>query len=295
MLRRGFTLVEILIAMAVFLIGIVSILAVFPVGIKSSTISTNHSVAMALAESLDDALTLSLRQYDGVASVTPVRFYHDGLGASGTDVFQLPVMEYWQDNGLTLSSTSEIYTANGHSKPTWYPIASPSNPPTYAEAYNPNNVHATPAALASVTGNKGGKISTLVGTDNKDYADPLGQYSFRCMVQEYKTPNDADNPDEDPVNALITVGTGTQPQFYANNGTQAEVVNKLYQFTLYVYRGWKDVQLDMTSFDPANIGVNNCWDGGAAVNYQWEDQMKHPSKIERFEWLIYAPGARDNR
>ena len=73
MRRRGFTLFEILIAMAVFLIGIVSILALFPVGINSSRMSTDQSVAAALAESLGDALTLALRQYDGVAGAARIR------------------------------------------------------------------------------------------------------------------------------------------------------------------------------------------------------------------------------
>lgn len=288
MRRSGFTLIEILIAMAVFLIGMVSILAVFPVGIKSSTISTDQSVATALAESLDDALTLALRQHDGT-STSDIYFYHDGLGPSGRDFFRLPPMETW-DSGIAPAATT--YIANGRSKPTWYPW------PADADTTNsPAPIQKAPATLASLSGAKGGKISEIVGQagslDTKDYPDPLGQYSFRFMCHEYKNPNDPD-PDEDPVNQFIDPDgpaglEAPQPQFQVQNGAQAEVVDKLYTFTLYVYRGWKATQgLDKAKYDVwQQTGATT----GVPEVYEWEDQMKHPKKIERFEFNIYAPGA----
>lgn len=305
-MRRGFTLLEILIAMAVFTVGVISILAVFPVGIKSSTQSTDHSVAAALAESLDDAMTLAMRQYSGVASTDPVDFFHDGL-PNGAGKFQLPPLETW-------TTGTVVYVANGRSLPTWYPWKdlNADNIPTYAEANDPVvNVHVPPAALGTLAGSgsladsKGGNIKALVGEKDKDFPDPLKQYAFRFMCQEYKTPNDSDLADEDPctptaytapAGTLAANGTANYMQWEYQNGTEAEVIDRLYQFTVYVYRGWKDTTLDMTGFDPANLGANTCWrqtspTAGVAEPYSWEDQMKHPNHIERFEFLIYSQGA----
>ncbi len=303
-MRRGFTLLEILIAMAVFVVGVISILAVFPVGIKSSTQSTDHSVAAALAESLDDALTLALRQYSGIASVAPVDFFHDGL-PSGAGKFQLPPLEIWTDTNGEIGPANVVYVANGRSTPTWYPFsalaASPFTPngTTYAHAVQPSNVHVAPAALGTLANQKGGNIGGLVGETAKDFPDPLRQYSFRFMCHEYKTPNDYDQLEDptDLTNHPCVPPSHPNPpnvqfyrQFEYQNGTEAEVIDRLYQFTVYVYRGWKDATCDMTNtLTPP--GTFACWTAGAASNYDWEDQMKHPNKIERFEFLIYSQGA----
>lgn len=297
----GFTLLEILIAMAVFVIGVISILAVFPVGIKSSTQSTDHSVAAALAESLDDALTLALRQYSGIAGPTgaPVDFFHDGLPNNGADKFYLPPLETWTDAAGNIGPAGVVYVANGRSRPTWYP-RDPAD--TAASGSDPQaTIQVPPASLGSIQ-NKG-SIGSLVGDVAKDFPDPLKQYSFRFMVHEYKVPNDFDTPDEDPRTDL-PAGTYTrtpaQPppiqatykQFEYQNGTEAEVIDRLYQFTVYIYRGWKPVTCEMTGFDPANLTANTCWhQSGNAEPYTWQDQMKHPNKIERFEFLVYSQGA----
>ena len=283
MQRRGFTLIEILIAMAVFLIGIVSILFLFPPGIKSSEVSTGQSVAAALAESLDDALTLALRQYDGVAGAAadPVHFYHDGLGTSGHATFNLPPLETWDGDPTGSGGTSTSNLANGRSTPTWYP--------------GPNETVA-PASLASITGGKAGNLAVLA--TNPDFPDPLNQYSFRFMCHEYKNPNDSNGPlnsvsegtDEDPVTACST-DAGIF-QFNYQNGAQAEVVDKLYQFTLYVYRGWIAEQDEVTPDSTFNVWAQTGASTGSQSTVTWQDQMKHSKKIERFEFTIYAQGAR---
>ncbi len=308
-MRRGFTLLEILIAMAVFVVGVISIMAVFPVGIKSSTQSTDHSVAAALAESLDDALTLALRQYSGVAGTDAVDFFHDGL-PSGAGKFQLPPLETWQDgNPGTIGPAGVVYVANGRSQPTWYPWKDldANNIPSYSEAKDKDNVHQPPAALGTLAGSKGGNIGGLVGETAKDFPDPLRQYSFRFMCHEYKTPNDyAGDPagDENPTtDTTYTAATDVHPsgglavykQFEYQNGTEAEVIDRLYQFTVYVYRGWKDAELDMVS-TATPAGNLACWrqtgpTTGTTDDYDWQDQMKHPNKVERFEFLIYSQGA----
>ena len=67
----------------------------------------------------------------------------------------------------------------------------------------------------------------------------------------------------------------------------AEVVDRLYTFTVYVYHGWKP--LGAPSSDTLTY---NCWSQTGATTYIWEDQMKQPALVERFEFNIFAPGAR---
>ncbi|GEM_PF-6096283 len=313
MRRHAFTLIEILIAMAVFLIGMVAIIGIFPAGIKSSEKSTDQSVAAAVAESLEDALTLSLRSYDGTVT-SNVWFYHDGLPVNaaigspkgGRDFFRLPQMETWVSGATT-------YTCNGRSKPTWYPyrpgtLDTSADETAFSEAANAN---VRPAILASITdpNGKGGNLTSLVGPagaiGNQNFPDPLGQYAFRFMCHEYKTPNDADAdevpysnydpPDPDGGGALPDPPLLTNGQFSYQNGIVAEVVDRLYQFTIYIYRGWKPSVTTELTTDPFLFYTQT---GPSAGNtspnpgYQWMDQMKHPDFRERFEFTIYAPGAR---
>ena len=81
-------------------------------------------------------------------------------------------------------------------------------------------------------------------------------------------------------------------QFTYQNGIVAEVIDREHQFTIYIYKGWKPgVVTDNT------CGAFNCWNQTApmafsTIDYVWMDQMKHPDFKERFEFTVYAPGAR---
>jgi len=72
--RAGFTLIEILIALVVLLVGIVGILALFPVGIESTRTAVQDSHAAILAESIHHAIVIGMRE----ASGTDVTLVHDG-------------------------------------------------------------------------------------------------------------------------------------------------------------------------------------------------------------------------
>jgi prepilin-type N-terminal cleavage/methylation domain-containing protein len=58
----GFTLIEILIAMAVLMIGLVGIMAVFPHAMRSATSTVETSYAAAISQSVVDAIRLGLKQ-----------------------------------------------------------------------------------------------------------------------------------------------------------------------------------------------------------------------------------------
>ncbi len=77
---RGFTLIEILIAMAILMIGLVGIMAVFPHAMQSATSTVQASYAAAISQSVIDAIHLGLKELrvdkDGVGGFL---FLHDGV------------------------------------------------------------------------------------------------------------------------------------------------------------------------------------------------------------------------
>ncbi len=80
--RRGLTLIEILIALIILMVGLVGIFALFPVGIKSTQESVEDTTAALLAESFHHALIAAMRTSrpaNGVADEVPVVMCHDGL------------------------------------------------------------------------------------------------------------------------------------------------------------------------------------------------------------------------
>jgi prepilin-type N-terminal cleavage/methylation domain-containing protein len=84
--NSGFTLIEILIALVILMVGICGVLSLFPVAIKNVSDSVEDSTASNLAQSLYSSMTEAMRRpVAGVVTVT-----HDGLPA-GRLSFPLPV------------------------------------------------------------------------------------------------------------------------------------------------------------------------------------------------------------
>ena len=93
--QKGLTLIEILIAMIILSVGLIMVLTIFPVGIRSTKESTEDTYAAYLADSIVQALTQAMR------TATPedrtgnkagqVTLIHDGLtGANDSYIFELP-------------------------------------------------------------------------------------------------------------------------------------------------------------------------------------------------------------
>ena len=81
----GFTLIEILISLTILVIGLVGILALFPVGIHASRASVEETSASILAESVHSSLIFSL---DLATPGQPIEYFHDGVSTGLT--FTLP-------------------------------------------------------------------------------------------------------------------------------------------------------------------------------------------------------------
>jgi prepilin-type N-terminal cleavage/methylation domain-containing protein len=87
--RRGFTLLEILLALAVLLVGLVGILTLFPVGIRSVGESTMDTMAAIVAESVQQALMKAMRMPGTPGATRRITVYHDGFPPTGL-TFDLP-------------------------------------------------------------------------------------------------------------------------------------------------------------------------------------------------------------
>jgi len=92
--KSGLTLIEILIAIIVLTIGVISILAIFPPSIKSANSSIEDTVSAKIAESVTDALNIAMRSAstEDVTAKKPSMavIVHDGL-PGGSYEFALPL------------------------------------------------------------------------------------------------------------------------------------------------------------------------------------------------------------
>ena len=99
-LCAGLTLIEILIAIIILTIGVISILSIFPPSIKSASSSIDDTVAAKIAESVSDALNIAMRSAtpEDVVGKKPSKaiIVHDGLkddlnNKDGSYEFALPL------------------------------------------------------------------------------------------------------------------------------------------------------------------------------------------------------------
>ncbi|MBI5779834.1 MAG: hypothetical protein HZA49_10345 [Planctomycetes bacterium] len=92
--RSGLSLIEILIAIIILTVGIVSILSIFPSSIKTASLSVDDTVAAKIAESVIDALNIAMRSAtaENITGNVPGRafFVHDGV-SGGSYEFALPL------------------------------------------------------------------------------------------------------------------------------------------------------------------------------------------------------------
>ncbi len=166
----AFTLVEILIAMAVFLIGVVAIIGVFPEGLKTTSKSVDDTVAGYVVQSIRDALVDSIRRNvkdvedDNADNGYWVRWFHDGLPATGA-TYRLPRTfpvdpddpNHWQDTAGTKYNMPDYFKgAPGGANlgtVTWPSL--PDNPNKTGAGQGMLTPYTSPATAPRVTLNRG--------------------------------------------------------------------------------------------------------------------------------------------
>lgn len=160
--ERGVTLIEILLALIVMVLGIVGILALFPTAIQLSKESVEETQAGITAESVSQALTNAVRfaQWNAGSNTYDVTLMHD-LKYGGTYVkytFPLPKLtEAWVHHpGLVPIAAGGVYD--------------PENQPAF-------NLAGDPWVYSAV--------ETVRNTN--DMSDPYKQYGFSFAVMKINT------------------------------------------------------------------------------------------------------------
>lgn len=111
-LEAGFTLIEILIAMVILMVGLLGILAVFPTAMRSATRAVEDTYCAAISQSVVDAIRMGLRSMhahfgDGRAFFI---FDHDGVLYDGRP---LTNPQDWQSD-LEKDRQSSMLSSPGH-------------------------------------------------------------------------------------------------------------------------------------------------------------------------------------
>ena len=118
MKKRGFSLLEILIALAVMLVGIVGVMSLFPVGLRASKVAENYTLAATLAQQAMDEAKLTAFGSLGDVSSTQFSSPDDNFSwartvtTPQTNLEQIAITISWSDLGATRSEDFVTYRAN---------------------------------------------------------------------------------------------------------------------------------------------------------------------------------------
>lgn len=226
--RGGFTLMEILIAMVVLMVGLCGIMAVFPHALKSANTTVEKSYAAAISQSVVDAIQLGLREMS-----TPYEdwqafvFDHDGCEDldSDRDAFlrDLNLADLKSHTGeitpqfrtllrkdycILLPQATETETLGGSTvgRVYVYPRESPAdNEARKAASRDPN----TREILYKKVYKLGKALAESQAQDEVtrelERSDPFQQYSFAFTIRVTKGPSAA-NPTPDRSQQQIVPG-----------------------------------------------------------------------------------------
>lgn len=180
--HSGFTLIEILIAIGILVVGLGGILVLFPAGLTSTKKAIEETQATLLAESIHSSFMSSIQILNSQpvnVSKGKFKFFYDGINAQ-TD-FRLPVEV--NNNG------EAIVDGDGFMQPLGFFDTDKSNDSTFIPGILDGNVRCNLG-----TGFQAGNASTLpynVTISNED--NHISQYQFTIEIQsptaEKQTPN----------------------------------------------------------------------------------------------------------
>ncbi|MBI2900646.1 MAG: hypothetical protein HYY17_10705 [Planctomycetes bacterium] len=181
--ERGVTLIEILLALLVMVLGIVGILALFPAALQASKESVEETQAGITAESVAQALTNAVRfgTYDGTKARHRIVLTHD-LKYTGTNsyvryAFWLPKLagEDWLHYPNGVADAPSSAPADGLT--TYIGTGVAANTPYDPESLPAFNLAGDPWIWSSV--------KTV--RDTNDPSDPYTQFGFSFSVMKINT------------------------------------------------------------------------------------------------------------
>ncbi len=91
--NKGFTLIEVLIAMAIIAVGLISLVSLFPVGLRSSRLAGDFTTASFIAQQALDSIRAAAQVYDPADLVDEDGDgdYFDDTNGNGLGYYDLPV------------------------------------------------------------------------------------------------------------------------------------------------------------------------------------------------------------
>lgn len=190
MRKQGFTLIEILIAMSILVIGLVGILALFPAGLNATRKAIEDTNAAIIADSLYSSLRSAAKK---TVPGGKLEFFHDGMDpTSGNNKFPKNAIDF---------KTTEFTTDKCIGIPNCHYLngaALTSSAGALVDITKYRVVNYTTeasketASLEILAGDfcDLGRSSTLYGITPTDTEDQLKQYSYNIQISRPST-----NPD----------------------------------------------------------------------------------------------------
>ncbi|MGE4157840.1 MAG: prepilin-type N-terminal cleavage/methylation domain-containing protein [Planctomycetota bacterium] len=222
---QGFTLIEILLALGVFLVGVVFTLAVFPKAVTQTADSDDDNIAAAFAESLFETLSKGLKAYAPSASRGPKGdtnamppFYNSASFTAEDFVwFSSPLSDGTQQDCFLLPSGDWSNPTEVSKHITWFPI--PLDPTTMTEAlyvswFSDNVANLGFGKVVAGNGDTGGLVRQMG-------REALGSSEAVKLLES----TDEDLPEK------------LRDFYYCFSVKNEGTVPNLYHFTLYVYHG----------------------------------------------------------
>ncbi len=174
---QGFTLMEILIAMAVLLVGLVGILSLFPVGLDATRKAIEDTNAALIAESVYASLRASAQRTQLISGKMKLVFFHDGIDQT--------------ENVFPLKSDKEFKEGDMRGKTFGIPNHHYGN--ATSDPLNPQNAGGAPTDIFLADGKTSNYIAvyTAPPSDGGDYS-LLGQsYSRKSSNYKFTTIEEA--------------------------------------------------------------------------------------------------------
>lgn len=221
--RRGITLIEILLALIVMVLGVVGILALFPPALQMAGESMEDTQAAILGESVAHALVSALRnaEFDRTTLRYRVVLTHDlystdpsanGNGEKGRYEFILP-------EGEKVPGTA----------PSWYLFPSAAKPPPQDPGAKVDLASWDPESDSRVfkLGGDGWMKATTDNVKTYDPTDAWTQFGFSLNVQKVPTLEYLQGKEKPAL-------PGAPAQRYTNE--EIDRMQKLYEFKIVVFR-----------------------------------------------------------
>lgn len=104
--REGFTLIEVILTMTILAVGLVMILQLFSMGLRTSRTSCDYSTAVVYAKDVMEELSISPVQRSGLfedkfeweSEVLPFEEYEKSFENTGFNLMKLKVKVSWEEN-----------------------------------------------------------------------------------------------------------------------------------------------------------------------------------------------------